>query len=143
MIVQNPSKELQLNFPVSEIKEKIQAVVKVGSGSGYRFLDKNDVLNTYRISIVTGIYAGIMSITLTETDTNKTQWKSEIMNAVGGSAQPATLSRMQDEFLNILSKGLMGEDVTTDLISSNKAGCFGLVIFLLVSISSILTSLFI
>lgn len=143
MIVQNPSKELQLSFPISEIKEKIQTVVTVGSTSGYRFLDKNDILNTYRISIVSGIYVGIMNVTLTETDTNKTQWKSEIMNAVGGSAQSATLSRMQDEFLNILSKALMGEDITTNLISSNKGGCFGLILFLLVSISSILTSLFI
>jgi hypothetical protein len=138
---QNPSKELQINYPISQVKEKIEAVINAGKSSGYKYLDKNDAFNTYRIAIVSGIFVGIMNVTLTEIDENKIQWKSEIMNASGGNAQPAVLSRLQDDFLNILSKGLIGEDITIDLVKSNKSGCLGFIV-LFVSVSTILTSFF-
>ncbi len=98
---QNPTKELQINFPISQVKEKIEAVITAGKSSGNKYLDRNEAFNTYRVAIERGIFVGIMNITLTEIEGNKVQWKSEIMNASGGNAQPAVLSRLQDDFLNL------------------------------------------
>jgi len=136
---QNPTKELQLDFNIIEIKEKVDAIILAGKGS-YKTLDKNDVFNTYRVSIVSGVLVGIINITLKKIDENKTEWKSEIMNAAGGKAAPAVLSRFQDEFLTILSKGLSGEEINSNLINSNKSGCLGILIFM-ISISSVLVYL--
>lgn len=127
---QNPTRELQLDYNINEIKEKIDAVIKASTGS-YQKLDKNDILNTYRIATVSGLLSGILSVTLKRIDDNKTEWKSEIMNAVGSNAASAVLARFQDEFLTILSKALAGEEINSDLISKNKSGCLGVVLFLL------------
>lgn len=127
---QNPTRDLQLDFNINEIKEKIDAVIKASTGS-YQKLDKNDILNTYRIATVSGLLSGIMSITLKRIDDNKTEWKSEIMNAVGSNAASAVLARFQDEFLTILSKALAGEEINSELINKNKSGCLGVVLFLL------------
>jgi hypothetical protein len=32
---QNPTKELQINFQISQVKEKIEAVITAGKSSGY------------------------------------------------------------------------------------------------------------
>lgn len=130
----NPSRELDLDFPIIEIKQKIDAVIEAGKLSGYKTLEKNDLFHTYRISIVSGVLVGILNITLNKVDESKTNWKSEIMNAAGGKAEPAVLARFQDEFLNILSKALNGEEVNSELIKANKSGCLG-VIAVLISIS--------
>jgi hypothetical protein len=153
MMNQNPTKELQINFPISQVKEKIEAVITAGKSWGYKCLDKNDAFNTYRIAIDIEI---ILNVTLTEIDENKIQWKSEIMNASGRNSQPDVLSRLQDDFLNTLSKGLMGEDITIelvdqlqlsaisrdlDLLKANKSGCLGMIV-LFVSVSTLITSFF-
>lgn len=127
---QNPTRDLQLDFNINEIKEKIDAVIKASTGS-YQKLDKNDILNTYRIATVSGLLSGILSVTLKRMDDNRTEWKSEIMNAAGSNAAPAVLARFQDELLTILSKALAGEEINSDLISKNKSGCLGVVLFLL------------
>src|SRR5215211_2385069 len=107
---QNPTRELHLDFSIVDIKEKINAIVQASVGS-YQMLDKNDILHTYRIAAVSGLLSGIISVTLKKIDDNKTEWKSEIMNATGSRADAAVLARYQDEFLTILSKALTGEEV--------------------------------
>ncbi len=138
---QNPTRDLQLDFNISDIKQKIDAIIKASTGS-YQQLDKNDILNTYRIASVSGMLSGIISITLKKVDENKTEWKSEIMNAAGSKADAAVLARYQDEFLNILSKALAGEEINSQLIKSNKSGCLG-VALLLILLAGALTSIFI
>ena len=137
----NPSRELDLDFPINEIKQKIDAVIEAGKLAGYKTLEKNDLFNTYRISIVSGVLVGILNITLNKVDESKTNWKSEIMNAAGGKAEPAVLARFQDEFLGILSKALNGEEVNSELIKTNKSGgCLG-IIAVLITISLALAHL--
>ncbi len=138
---QNPTRDLQLDFNISDIKQKIDAIIKASTGS-YQQLDKNDILNTYRIASVSGMLSGIISITLKKIDENKTDWKSEIMNAAGSKADAAVLARYQDEFLKILSKALAGEEINSQLIKSNKSGCLGVALFLIL-LAGALTSIII
>ena len=133
-MTQIPSRELELDFNIDEIKMKIEQIVKASTGS-YQILDKNEIFNTYRIASVSGLLSGIISITLTKVSDQKTIWKSETTNSVGSKAQSATLAKYQDEFLNILAKALSGEEINSNLVSSNKAGCLGISIVILVSAS--------
>ena len=134
---QNPTRELHLDFSIVDIKEKINAIVQASVGS-YQMLDKNDILHTYRIAAVSGLLSGIISVTLKKIDDNKTEWKSEIMNAAGGRADAAVLARYQDEFLTILSKALAGEEVNSQLIKNNKSGCLGIIISIILLASVLL-----
>ena len=51
------------------------------------------------------------------------------MSTAGSNVPSAILSRYQEEFLTILSKALTGTPVDANLISQNRAGCLGLILF--------------
>jgi hypothetical protein len=131
MAHQNPQKELELNYNIDAIKFKIEEIVKV-SGGNYQITDKNDAFHTYRIGIVSGITGGVIAITLTPKNDNLTLWKSEIMKMSGQNKNvdnSVTLSRLQDEFLSILGKGLSGETITKELFQQNRTGgCLGAIL---------------
>ena len=129
---QYPKREIDLDFNVNDIKSKIDNISKASVGS-YMIQDKNDILNTYRISAHSGILFGIMNITLKKIDDTKTVYITETMPAAGSRVDPTVLSRMQDDFLTILSKALSGEEVNKELINKNKSGCFGVIVLLLMS----------
>ena len=112
---QYPKREIDLDFNVNEIKTKIDNISKASTGS-YMIQDKNDIINTYRISAHSGMMFGIMNITLKKIEDNKTTYITETMPATGSRVDATILSRMQDDFLTILSKALSGEEVNQKLI---------------------------
>jgi hypothetical protein len=144
MSQQNPNKEISIEFNIDTIKSKIEEIVKVSAGS-FNIRDKNDLFNTYRITLVSGMVGGAISIILKKENDNSTLWKSEITNLPGRTTKvdnTATLVRLQDEFLLILSKGLSGEEITKELLKANKSGgCLGVAI-VLISVSLGVTYLF-
>lgn len=125
----NPTRELTVEFAIQDIKKNMDAIIKASAGS-YQFVDRNEAFNTYRISTVSGLLVGIISLSLEMISEGKTKIRSEIHNAAGSNAQAATLGRFQDEFLNILGKSLSGEEINNELISKNKSGCFGVILFI-------------
>ena len=131
---QYPKREIDLDFNVNEIKTKIDNISKASTGS-YMIQDKNDIINTYRISAHSGMMFGIMNITLKKIEDNKTTYITETMPATGSRVDATILSRMQDDFLTILSKALSGEEVNQKLIKENKSGCLGIIILFFLSIS--------
>jgi hypothetical protein len=132
-------KELELNFSTEDIKSKIDKLIEVNKGN-YQLKEKNDVFNTYRIGIVSGLNTGILTISLTSVDDGKTKFNTQITKAAGGVTKTdynAILSRLQDDFLKVLSEALSGKEITKEMIKGNKSGgCLGLAI-ILISISSI------
>ncbi|GAO44734.1 hypothetical protein [Flavihumibacter petaseus] len=138
--MQAPKRELELDYSLSEIKQKIDAIIEASVGS-YLLRDKNEVFHTYRIAAVNGMLSGIMSITLKNSGENKTLFVTEIAPAAGAKVESATLGRLQDEFLNILGKALSGEEITRDLVKKNKAGCMGIVVTLILGAILLLMAL--
>ncbi len=131
-------KELELNYSIDFIKSKIDLLIEVNKGN-YQLSDKNDIFNTYRIAILSGLNAGILSITLTKVDNEKTNFKSQITRTSGASKRTdynPILTRLQDDFLKSLSEALSGKEVSKEMIKGNKSGgCLGISIFL-ISVSS-------
>jgi hypothetical protein len=119
MITQAPRRELELNYSIEKIRDAIKQVCRLG---GYNILEANDTLGIYRISIAKNLATGIMNITVSKIDDGKTKCIFEIFNTSGGSAQPATLSRLQDGYLENLSKYLDGSLVINDQTAPPK-GC--------------------
>ena len=114
---QYPKREIDLDFNVNEIKTKIDNISKAS------------------ISAHSGMMFGIMNITLKKIEDNKTTYITETMPATGSRVEATILSRMQDDFLTILSKALSGEEVNQKLIKENKSGCLGIIILFFLSIS--------
>ncbi len=57
--------------------------------------------------------------------------KSEVMPGTGLSPSASYLGKVQDDFLSILCKALMGESVSNITMGKKKAGCMGVVLILL------------
>ena len=106
MITTAPRKELELDYSISEIKSAIERIAGQAN-FGCRIVDKNDLFNTYKVTIIRNFVTGIMNITLSNS-VGKTHCLFEIINSVGGGAQPASLSNLQDYFLQLLSNSLTG-----------------------------------
>ena len=114
MITQAPKRELDVDFSIIKIKATIDST---GNQPGIRIHSKNDLFNTYRISITKGFYSGFIDITLQKIDENKTHCLFQIFNAGGGTASPVILSRLQDSFLAILSKALLAKPLTSQQVA--------------------------
>lgn len=137
-------KELELNFSIDQIKNKIDSLIEVNKGN-YQLSEKNDTFNTYRMATVSGLNSGIINISLTKIDENKTNFKTQITKPSGGASNRvdynAVLSRLQDDFLKNLSDALSGKEISKEMFKKNNSGgCLG-VAFLLVSAGSFVTYL--
>ncbi len=122
-------KELTLQFNIEKVKQCINQIISTKPGR-FQVFDKNNVFNTYCFASMSK-YAGIINVTLTKTDDEKTLALFEATPMVGSYQDIATLTTILDEFLQILSKALTGEPVTEQFIAANTKGCLSSIIFLL------------
>ncbi len=106
MITQAPRKEITLDYALMKVKETINSTFRL---AGQRLLDKNDVLNTYRIALVHGLNTAILTIQLNKVEENKTSCLFEIFNTVDSGIQPATLTGMMDKYLQLFTDLLTGK----------------------------------
>lgn len=136
-IVQIPKKEFDLEFSVTEIKSNIEKIVSV-SKAMYQIKTKNDLINTYTIVIVSGMSFVNMEIVLNKIDDKKTHCSFQIITPATNQIEAERFGKYTDQFLTLLSKGLQGEEITTQLVKGTKSGCFGIAI-LLVGASAFVT----
>lgn len=129
-IIQNPKKEFDLEFSISEIKANIEKIVAV-SKAMYQINSKNELLNTYSITIVSGMSLVKMDIGLNKVDDKKTHCSFQIITPATNQIEAERFAKYSDQFLTLLSKGLQGEEITTKLVKGTKSGCFGVALFLI------------
>ena len=140
-IVQSPKKEFELDFSVSEIKANIEKIISVSKGT-YSIKTQNDLLNTYTINIVAGLSVPKMDIILKKIDDKKTHCTFQIITPATNQLEAERFGKYTDQFLTLISKGLQGEEITTQLVKGTKSGCFGIAI-LLVGVSIFITYFFV
>jgi len=125
-------RNIDLTFSVESVKESIDRVVKAG---GYALLNKNDILNTYRISKLTGLELINMNITLKKVDEGSCSIHLEVTEQLRNSGHKMQVDKMIDAFLERLSKALTGEpDSELEKVSKSNAGC---VVTLLLLVSGV------
>jgi hypothetical protein len=136
-IVQIPKKEFSLDFGISEIKATIEKIVAV-SKARYQIKTKNDLINSYTIVILSGMTFVNLEILLNKVEDKKTQCSFQVITPANTASEAERFGKYTDQFLTLLSKGLLGEEITNDLVKETKSGCLGIAI-ILVSLSTLLT----
>lgn len=130
------TRDLEIDFTIAQIKENIERVIKLGAYSKH---SQNDIFNTYRIGKMDGLEIVYMNITLNKIEDTKTKIKIEVVERLRNSGHEIIVNRIIDNFLDRLSKSLIGLEDEEIKKAANK-GCFGIII-LFVCLGSALTYL--
>lgn len=136
--LQKAERELIIDFPISKVKEAIMFLFqKYPKKYLLRKNDINEVFNTYHFPIVELVNPAIADIALEDIEGIKTKVKLTISNTAGSSSSNTTLNGIANDYLNVLSKVLSGEneDIINQAVKESKStGCM---IALLVGFSSL------
>ena len=121
-----PAKEIILDYPAEKIAASLNELVKLPD---YILRDTNESMDEFRIAIIDAHRTGLLHITLTNLEENKTHCFFEMSNTVGGTESENALGALQNKFTQSLTEHLKGK-VTVP--SPDKKGCIPLLFFLLV-----------
>jgi hypothetical protein len=117
----NIERNIDLNFPLSEVKNNIDRVAKQAA---YAVHSKNDILNTYRIGKMTGLESINMNITLKALENSNTNIHIVVTEKIRNNGHQIQVDQMIDAFLERLSKGLTGaSDEELKSVSAGNKGC--------------------
>jgi hypothetical protein len=117
----NIERNIELNFPISKVKEDIQRVVKIG---GYAMHSNNDILNTFRIGKFANLESITMNITLKSLENGNTNIHIVVSEKIRNQGHLSIIEKMIDAFLERLSKALVGgSDEEVNSLSSGNKGC--------------------
>lgn len=134
-----PSKEITLNYSLLHVKSAIKLLANYKGGT-IQVKDQNDILNTYRFAIVSGLRANFINITLNQLDESTTK-ATFMMTPTFGVKEPNTgdMVQMMDNFLQIFASVLETGEVKQEVVSKNSGGCFGLILIIVTAITLLIT----
>jgi hypothetical protein len=121
--------ELNLNFPLDFIEEKIDAVAK-GSFGTFKVTEKHIVHKTFVIAVTSFRGFGQIDITLSKIDDTNTTLTYTASPQAGSDKFPQKV----DDFFETLNKALLGQDVD----KTKSASSFISVIAILIAIAAII-----
>jgi len=117
----NIERSIDLNFPLDQVKQDIERVIKQGV---YTKLSANDTFNTYRIGKLTGLEMISMNVTLKVLENTTTNIHIVVTEKVRNSGHQSIVERMIDAFLERLGKALTGlPDEELKAVSAGNKGC--------------------
>lgn len=123
-------RDIVVSFSIEDVKKSIDIVCEKSRAS-YQIKEKNDIMNTYTISLVGGLALIVpCSIQLKKITDEET---SIILECNKVNKTPNQYNEIVDKFLNLVSKSLSGEIINENVVAQNKSGCLGLFIFLISS----------
>jgi hypothetical protein len=129
------SRDIQVSFPISEVKSAIEKVSE-SSNKFYQIEKRDDVMNTYSIALIGGLAVVVpANIQLKKIDDRETQIVLTTNRATNMGNQA---NDIVDKFLGKVSKALSGESIDEKVVTSGKAGCFGVIVLMLILGVSIL-----
>ena len=140
--LQKSEKTITIDFPIGEVKKSISRIIRLLDRK-YTFMENgvNDVFNLYEFAIHNGLIVGIANISLEYIDPDKTKLTMTVTNAYGSTASNSILDGMAADFLNALSRTLMGKPLTSGAGKvSNSSGCTSVLVSII--IIAVLTILF-
>jgi hypothetical protein len=135
--IQQAQREITVDFPITKVKEAINLVFeKISSKYTKRADSVNDIMSTYHFPVQNKLNPAIIDMTLSELDNGKTKISISISNAGGSKSSNSILSGIMSDYLNILSKALVGDIETFDNIQkkSSDSGCVWIIVVIVVII---------
>jgi hypothetical protein len=127
-------RDLDLDFDLNHVKSCIEKIIPIGV---YTLHSKNDIFHTFRLGKMDGLEIVSFNVTLKKIDEQKCNIKIDCIENIRNSGHESVVNRILDNFLERLSKSLIG--LTDEQIKevSNK-GCMGVLFFLLLPLGLLL-----
>jgi hypothetical protein len=128
------TRDFNLNFSIEEVKKSIE-IVSTLSKATFTINNKNDIFNTYTMTLVGGITVISPNIQLkkiSDTETNL------VITCNYREGNTISSNEVLDKFFNLVGMSLSGETIDEKLIADNKAGCFTIIIGILGLSSSLI-----
>jgi hypothetical protein len=121
-------RDVQVSFSISDVKSAIDRVSSV-SKAYYQIKSKDDIMNTYDMSLVGGLAVVVpLKVQLKKISDTETQILLTSNKATNTGNQA---NDIVDKFMGLVSKALSGEEITEEVVSKGKSGCLGFFIFLI------------
>jgi hypothetical protein len=120
-------RDVQVDFPISDVKSAIDRV-SAASKASYPIKEKDDIMNTYDMSLIGGFVVVHIKIQLKKVSDTQTEIVLVSNKATNSANQE---NDIVDKFMSLMSKALAGEEINESVVSKGKAGCLGLLIFLI------------
>jgi hypothetical protein len=114
-------RDLDLDFDVNHVKSCIDKIIPLGV---YTLQNRNDIFGTYRIGKMDGLEIVNFNVAIKKIDENKSNIKLDCIENIRNSGHESIVNRILDNFLERLSKSLVGLSDEEIKSVSNK-GCFG------------------
>ena len=117
------NRDFNLNFSIDEVKRSIE-VVSENSKKSFTIKTKNDVFNSYSMSMVAGItviFPEIQLKKISDTETN-------LLVNFSVNHKPIIANEILDKFFILVGKSLSGETIDEEIVAKGKSGCFTVII---------------
>lgn len=123
-------RDLDLDFDLNHVKSCIEKIIPIGV---YTLHNKNDVFNTYRIGKMDGLEIVNFNVTLKKIDDQKCNIRIDCIENIRNSGHESIVNRILDNFLERLSKSLIGlSDAQVKQVSNT--GCMGVLLLLILPV---------
>jgi hypothetical protein len=118
------TRDFNLNFPIEEVKKSIESICVLSKNS-FKIENKNDVFNTYTMTLIGGITIinpNIQLKKISDTGTNL------VVTCNFREGNTISSNEILDKFFNLVGMSLSGVTIDEKLIKENKSGCFTIII---------------
>lgn len=124
-------KTLEIDYPISNVKESIKLIVAVGKGK-YVLQNSNDNFGTYNFSVTGGVQFSTIDITVIALGAEKTKLEFSAKPLALGKVGSATLEKRTNDFIKLLSLSLSGKTIDNAAIKeATSSGCA--ILFLIIA----------
>jgi len=123
---QTAQKSISIDNPIDHVKSAISDVLSLPAGR-YVVSTKNDAFGIYQFSLMDGLQACIIDLAV-GVEGERSKIDISVVPAGGSTITTARMTTHLNEFLNVLSKRLAGEEITAkSLKQMTSSGCMVIV----------------
>lgn len=108
------NRDFNVNFSIDDVKKNIDVVLS--QSRSYQLNNKNDIFNTFTVTLVNGLQVIPINIQLkknSDLETNIVITSSKNMTSAG---HEMIVNKTIDSFLNLVAKSLSGEKIHEEII---------------------------
>lgn len=108
----NTNRDYNINFSIDDIKKNIDAVIS--QRNNYQLNNKNDIFNSYTITLVNGLQVIPINIQLKKITDSETNIVITSNKQITSAGHEIIVNKTVDSFLNLVAKSLSGETISQE-----------------------------
>lgn len=111
----NINRDFNINFSIEDVKKNIDSVIS--KKNNYQLNNKNDIFNSYTITLVNGLEVIPINIQLKKINEIETNIAITSSKQIRNAGHEILVNRTIDSFLDFVAKNLSGETITNEAIT--------------------------